>query len=249
MPSFRPRISILTALLLMTIVCMAIVVTHLWREVGALRAENKRLNEERGTLVISDPNLLHAIRIPDRFAGDDRTSFRIYVPKGQRYVEFAQANDIPKSGLPKRKLDPKRAKLVGNAQGQLFASLDEGEHVVTILTTHNGRTADISISASLTSPRITLDAAANTKKDVWPTVEPDAYSVFGDGVKSTTITAKANEPLVLTRYRIEEREANPKVITTLHWSEPEYLLDGFMLWLEPAPAAITQPTQTKVGDL
>jgi hypothetical protein len=232
MPNLRPRISILTALLLVTILCTAMVVTHLWREVGPLRIENKRLNEERGTLVISDPNLLHAIRIPDRFAGEDRTSFRVYVPKGQRYVAFAQVNDIPKAGLPKRKLDSKRAKLVGNAQGQLFAGLDEGEHVVTIHTTHYGLKADISISASLNSPHITLDAAANTKKDVWPTVEPDAFTIHGDGVKSTTITAKANEPLVLMRYRIEAREADPKVITTLHWPEPEYPLDGVMLWLE-----------------
>jgi hypothetical protein len=232
MLNFRPRISILTALLLMTILCMAMVVTHLWHEVGPLRIENKRLNEERGTLVISDPNLLHAIRIPDRFAGEDRTSFRVYVPKGQRYVAFAQVNEIPKTGLPKRKLDLKRAKLVGNAQGQLFAGLDEGEHVVTIHTTHYGPKADISISASMTSPHITLDAGANTPKDCWPTVEPDAYSIFGDGVRSTTITAKAGEPLVLMRHRIEAREANPKVITTLHWPEPEYPLDGVMLWLE-----------------
>ena len=81
----RPRISLLAALLLMTVVGMAIVIVQLWLEVGPLRAENKRLNEERGTLVIGDPSQLHAIRIPARFAGEGRQSYRVYVPPGRTY--------------------------------------------------------------------------------------------------------------------------------------------------------------------
>src|SRR6186713_5182 len=97
---FRPRISILTTLLLMTILGLALVVAQLWREVGPLRAANKRLNEERGTLVMGDREKLHAIEIPARFAGECLTSFRIYVPPEQTYVAYVCVNDVPKTGVP-----------------------------------------------------------------------------------------------------------------------------------------------------
>jgi hypothetical protein len=232
MPHFRPRISILTALLLMTILAMAIVIALLWREMVPMRAENKQLNEERGTLVLDDKQKLHAIRIPDRFAGDDRTSFRVYVPDGQLYFAYAQVNDIPKSAIPAHKPLPRPPGPLGMFQGRLYARLDPGEHVVTIRTTHYNHTADIYLVASLTNPHITLDAGANTSKDRWPTKEPEAYAVHGDSVKSTTVASDGSQPLVLMRYRVEPQEANPKVITTLHWPEPEYPLDGVILWLE-----------------
>src|SRR4051812_252002 len=95
--SRRPRFSLLTVLLLMTITGMGISIRQLWREVGPLRADNKRLTEERGMLVIRDPNRLHAIEIPARFAGEGRQSFRVYVPPGQTYLAFVQVNDIPKA--------------------------------------------------------------------------------------------------------------------------------------------------------
>jgi hypothetical protein len=47
--NLRPRISILTALLLMTILGMAIVIWQLWHKVGPLQTEVKQLREERGT--------------------------------------------------------------------------------------------------------------------------------------------------------------------------------------------------------
>src|SRR4051794_1847310 len=97
---WRPRFSLLSALLLMTIVGLSIVVVQLWREVGPLRAETKRLNEERGTLVIGDATKLHAIKIPTRFAGKDRVSYRVHVPAGKSYFAFAQVNNVPKAGLP-----------------------------------------------------------------------------------------------------------------------------------------------------
>jgi len=71
---------------------MSIVIASLWREVGPLRAANKRSKEERGTLVITDPAKVHAIEIPARFAGEGRQSFRVYVPPGKKYRAFVQVN-------------------------------------------------------------------------------------------------------------------------------------------------------------
>jgi hypothetical protein len=96
-----PRFSLLTLLFLTAIAALSITVIVLWREVGPLRAENKRLHEERGTLMVDDPTRLHAIKIPSRFAGEGRESYRIFVPKDSLYWAFVAVNDIPKERLPR----------------------------------------------------------------------------------------------------------------------------------------------------
>src|SRR5262245_50475727 len=91
----RSSYSLRTLLLLMAIAALSITTYMLYREVGPLRAENKRLNEERGTLVIDDPTRACAIKIPSQFAGPDREAFRIYVPPNHAYLAFVKINDIP----------------------------------------------------------------------------------------------------------------------------------------------------------
>ena len=81
----RPRFSLFTLLLVMTVVALTITVILLWREVGPLRAENKRLNEERGTLMLRDRSTFQAIRIPSRFTGEGRESYRVFVPEDSLY--------------------------------------------------------------------------------------------------------------------------------------------------------------------
>lgn len=232
MPRFRPRISLLSALLLITIVSLTIVIVKLWREVGPLRAENKRLNEERGTLVIGDANKLHAIKVPTRFAGERRQSFRVYVPPGQSYIAFVQVNKIPKEGLPKWTKLPDQAAILGGSQGQLFGRLRPGEHVVTVWTTRRGGRADIALIVD------GLDASANTSKDGWPTVVPETYTVFGGGVDRETIATEGKEPLVLLRQRIlgvARESVNVSYGTPTPTPEPDFRLDGVLFWVERAP--------------
>lgn len=224
-----PRISILTALLLMTILGMAIVVAQLWREISPLHAANKRFNEERGTLVIGDPTKLHAIQIPSRFAGEGRQSYRVYVPPGQNYVAYLRINGIPKDGLPERKVLPDHAGILGVFQGQLHGSLKPGEHVVTVRTVQSSKRTDIQLIVDF------LDAYANTAEDGWPTAKPETYAVYGsDSVRSSTVDSDGSQPLVLLRHRIEgvTRESTFVSYTI---PEPTYPLDGMILWLERAP--------------
>jgi hypothetical protein len=228
MPRFRPRISLLSALLLMTIVAMAIVVVGLWREVGPLRAENKQLNEERGTLVIGEPAKLHAIKIPARFAGEGRHSFRIYVPPGQTYMAFAKVNDVPKDGLPEPKKLPNHAGILGLFQDRLFGRIGPGEHIVTIRTIRHGTKADIYLIID------GLDAGANTSRDRWPTNVPETYHVFGGGVGGTAVVLDRREPLVLLRRRIMAA-AQSNVLVSYSMPEPDLPLDGVLLWVERAP--------------
>jgi hypothetical protein len=95
MPRFRPRISLLTALLLMTVVCMAIVIVQLWREVAPLRAEVRRLRSETGFLSIDDPKKAYAITVPT--FEEDTWKWRIYLPPGQRYTLQMKSGHFPPS--------------------------------------------------------------------------------------------------------------------------------------------------------
>ena len=98
MPNFRPRISILTALLLMTILAMAIVVAQQWREVGPLRSEVRRLRDELGQLSIEDPTKLHAIEVRTKDAMIWK--WRIWVPERMNaQLRFAWS-DVPLDGYP-----------------------------------------------------------------------------------------------------------------------------------------------------
>jgi len=226
---FRPRFSLLTVLLVMALVACGITIWQLWQEVGPLRAENKRFNEERGTLVIGDPNQLHALKIPDRFAGEGRESFRVYVPPGQSYVAFLWVNSIPKAGFPEHRKPSDFAGILGGGHGRLFGELRPGEHIVTVNTVRHGGKADIALDVD------SLDVSANTTKDQWPTAKPENYTVFGGGVDRTTVAADGAEPLVLLRQRImgvARETVHVSYVTPIR--EPDLPLDGVLLWVERA---------------
>jgi hypothetical protein len=98
MPNFRLSISILTALLLMTILAMAIVLAHLWREVGPLRSEVKDLRQQVGVLTLDDPSAIQAVGIPSDT--DDVFKWRIHVPTNQNAIMLVKCGDVPRTGYP-----------------------------------------------------------------------------------------------------------------------------------------------------
>ena len=91
MPVTRIRFSLTNLLLTIAVVALTIVTYQLGSEISPLKRENRKLNEERGTLVIEDRSLVHAIRVPTRFAGNPGT-FRIFIPEGKTYVAIAAVN-------------------------------------------------------------------------------------------------------------------------------------------------------------
>jgi hypothetical protein len=99
MPRFRPRISLLTALLLITIAGMAIVLVQLWREVGPLRAKVRQLRNKVGVLSIDDPTKVCAILV--RTSPDHVWKWRVWIPEGRSYLLKYAGGTIPKSGIPK----------------------------------------------------------------------------------------------------------------------------------------------------
>jgi hypothetical protein len=97
-PRFRPRISLLTSLLLMTIVGLTIVVAQLWREVVPLREENRGLRDEVGRLSIDDPTKTSVIEV--RTTDDFTWKWRVWIPEGRAYQLQMATEDIPKTGYP-----------------------------------------------------------------------------------------------------------------------------------------------------
>jgi hypothetical protein len=95
---FRPRISLLSALLLLTIVAMAIVIVQLWREVGPLRSEVRELRNEVGLLSIEDKSKLHAIEV--RTNQDLFWKWRIWVPEGMKAKLKFFCGHAPLKGYP-----------------------------------------------------------------------------------------------------------------------------------------------------
>jgi hypothetical protein len=225
-----PRFSLFTLLLVMTVIALSLTVVLLWREVGPLRAENKRLNEERGTLMLRDRSTLQAIRIPSRFAGEGRESYRVFVPEDSLYWVFVVVNDIPKQGYPSFERYPEHYSILGSGTSlPLFGRLEPGEHVVTIREVRRGPTKAV---IQLIVDR--LDVSANTPSDRWPTVVPETYCSFGDGVEGSTTPVDDTGRLVLRRRRImgvTEESLN----VSFAMVEPDYPLDGLMAWIEPDP--------------
>jgi hypothetical protein len=215
-------------LLLFAIVALSITVGLQWRELKPLRVENKRLNEERGTLMVEDRSRVHAIKIPDRFAGEGRDSFRIFVPKGSIYWAFVVVNDIPKDGYPELKNFPEKYSILGSGTDlPLHARLDPGEHVLSFRTVPRGsKHADIQLTVDH------LDATANTKTDRWPSVTSETYSVFGNGVRGAATPADDSGRLVLQRHRIEATSQDG-MFHSFVLPDPDYPLDGVMVWIEP----------------
>ena len=93
MPRIRPRISLLTLLLLTAIAAMAIVIAQLWREVGPLRAEVRRLRSEVGYLTIEDPTKAYAISVPT--FEENSWRWRIFLPPGRMYALNERSGRLP----------------------------------------------------------------------------------------------------------------------------------------------------------
>ena len=82
--SWRPRFSLLTVLLLITIAGMAIVIVQLWRAVGPLRREVETLRAEVGVLGIDDASKIHVVQV--KSPGSFHWTWRIWLPKARWFA-------------------------------------------------------------------------------------------------------------------------------------------------------------------
>jgi hypothetical protein len=125
---FRPRFSLLTALLVMALVACGITIWQLWREVGPLRAENRQLRRELGRLIIHDENKIYATQA-DSPEGDVRR-FRVYLPDNKKFYLAQVIGDLP-GRAPHANGDVWRASRL-TPRAELISPLAGGEYTIEV---------------------------------------------------------------------------------------------------------------------
>lgn len=130
---FRLRMSLLTALLVMTIVGMVIVILESWRQIDAQRQEIGGLRKELGYLSINDENKIYVTQIPVN--EPDTRRFRIFLPKNKTFTLYTR-----KFSVPGRKPDDSReawlARLLQARRGS-NQDIESGEHTIEVQIRQN----------------------------------------------------------------------------------------------------------------
>ena len=98
MSRLRLRISLLSALLLITIAGLLLVIWRLYGELVPLRLEVLRWRNEAGILTLTDKSKMHSVY---RKTHDEKTwRWRVYMPEKHDYWLSVVVNGIPNGGYP-----------------------------------------------------------------------------------------------------------------------------------------------------
>lgn len=207
----RPRVSLLSLLLLVAVAALGMATFLLWRELAPLRAEVQQLRAETGRLTIRDPSKVHAIQVE---TGDDNEwKWRVRVPAGKRYMFKRRSDNVPGSGFPS---------LVGGS-----GPLTEGEYVITYSIRQDSETEEwrgrfvVRRVGDDDNVGVVLSGGAGPFGWLdWGT----RTSMFG-GVGFKTEAFEPGQPITLYRLRVGKTEVG---------SGKDELRPGFMFWLIPA---------------
>ena len=205
MPGFRPRISLLSALLLLAVAGMAIVIVQLWREVGPQRQELRQLRNEVGYLTIDDPKRFHAIEVLTN--KDWSWKWRIWVPEGETVAARMSLGDVPRDGFP----DHDRS-----------INLEPGEHWIT-LELHQDPIAGkwTYVFATPVARTRNFDISVDQAWMAWV-----QYQAQSEGVGYESVILPQHDARhLLMRYRAtRQSDPHPTVI--------DAPIAGFIIWVE-----------------
>ncbi len=208
MARFRPRFSLLNALLSMTIVALAICVIQLWREVGPLRAEVRRLRDEVGVLVVDDKSKIHIIRVNIR--DELAWKWRIWIPQGKA-IEVHYTDDIgSKAGAT-------ASGSIATSSGSIWLR-EAGENVVEFRIDKDRRTDRWNGTLHATNDRV--------GKYEQPWVTWSATSTTSSGIGTKTESFEPGKRIELIRRVVTEGAVAGK-------SKPTATPSGFAIWIDP----------------
>ena len=183
----RIRFSLIGTLTVTLIVALTATTVVLYRRIRELEPALHKLRNEVGELTVDDPELPHAIKIPDY----DDTSFRwrLYLPAGKKFVlRCVASTSIPARGLP---------------------SIESGEHFMSwefdstrsdtewiqAIAFDKDRQGDWRLVLSRGSERRSVTRLLPDEMQGWLEEEQSpALIISGLGA---TVSAKPGEPLVL----------------------------------------------------
>jgi hypothetical protein len=203
--------SLLTAMLLITIAGMAIKIVQLRLEIDPLRRDLHMLRKAIGQLSIDDESKVHAIAVPSH---DSLTwRWRVWIPQGRQVTLHYQWGNVPRKGVPSKRSS---------------VTLSPGEQSITLSAMQVGiRASEI---------EVTLDASggmvgdSTRSSDRW-LLGSESYITTFEGVPWSTYVASENEKvIVLKRFRVGFRvgeEMSSEELNQLDEPTP-----GFIVWLE-----------------
>jgi hypothetical protein len=199
----RFRFSLQTVLFLFALAACGITIWQLWREVGPLRAEVRRLRDDVGQLTIDDPTKVHIIqaRQPDELTW----RWRLSIPKGRTYKLMWNGRHIPKTGFA----TPDAWTLVfdaGEAMVEFRITKDPQTDTWRGRLWHNGHNL-------------------GDYEQKWVEWKPHARNSRHEGVGMQTMVFNPDAPIVIARHRYGPFAPKSDDI-------PDPAL-GFMIWLEP----------------
>ncbi|MCI0332835.1 MAG: hypothetical protein L0228_06395 [Planctomycetes bacterium] len=229
MPRFRPRISLLSALLLMTIAGMALVIVQLWREIGPLRAEVQSLRTELGYLNIEDPTKAQAIQLQ---TGEMRHwKWRIYLPPGRDYRFCCYSGTLPSEKELRGAAWFDRVQNGGIGTGS-SGTMDGGEFTLDAMLEKDGDQWKL-VTKSSGGRGGGSDTIYQPSGD-WLSSPEHALSSSGMTSRQQTVF-EPGEPIMLVKCL-------KPIITRFAGGysarSPEGAADGFVMWIEehnPAP--------------
>lgn len=220
---WKPRISLLTGLLLLTIAGMAIVIVRLWNEVGPQRVELRRLRDELGVLTIEDSSKLHAIQVQTN--DNLQWKWRIWAPDDDEYTLRFKWGEVPKDGFPE--LD------VG-------CSIEPGENLITLTLQKDRNDGEWKTRVETTSG----DGIYRSIREPEPWFLWTINHIDRDGVEfSTEVEPTPKKQFLLQRFRTVDDELKAKGLDP---TKSDELLPGFLIWVERT--ALTPSTPSNSGN-
>lgn len=209
MSHIRFRFSILNMLMLMTIIALAISVVLLWRKVGPLRAEVRRLRDEVGVLAVDDESKIHIIRVNTR---DELTwKWRVWVPQGKA-LEVRCTDDIGS------KAGSVNGSSIATSSGTIWLR-DPGENVVEFRIDKDRRTDRWNGALYANTARV------GNYEQLW--VNWPGTNITSSGIGTQTQSFDFSKPIELIRLVVTESAIAGK-------PKPTTAPSGFVISIEPA---------------
>ncbi|NOZ39608.1 MAG: hypothetical protein GXP24_05210 [Planctomycetes bacterium] len=230
MPLPRPRFSLLTLLLLMTIVAMATALWKLNSELVPLRQEIANYRQQLGYLTIdeSDIDKIHAMKVDSQ--GPDEWRYRIYLPPGHNYKLGIREGRFPdRSQFPTQ--SDYLAEVAANSSGS-YGDWKPGEFLLSFRID-----PDVKDTTQKTWAFKVTRVGEGRKNTFTSTVpwmaDKRLWSSHSGMVGNKQKSFEADEPLVL--HEVRRAILQVGIGSSYSVKSSQGAADGFLLYIEPMP--------------
>lgn len=210
----RPRVSLLSLLLLTALTVTSLTTVVLWQEVSPLRSEVRRLRLEAGVLRVEDRKLVHAIGAETYVT--KAWKWRVWVPAGRRVAVHVAAQGIPMTGSAEFALPRVAGRLEINRRNSAGTEVE--------LTLAAEKTLDGKVRWILREGNVSTYIPVPADADEWMQASYSGSS--GGGLVEMSIKEQPGQPLVLLHKRVFYQRGQIPPANTAETG------DGVMAWIE-----------------